>query len=209
MIYILSPHIDDAIYSLGGLITNGQDKITVINIYSYSNYTLSEKGDPDKVTCIRKQEELEVSAKTGMKVINLDMNDRNMRRIKGFGKDETAIAAIIESMVNKDGKLCIPFGLRESHEDHIKARCIGELVSMHIGIPVIYYEDLPYVTYLTHPEEYESDLIATEYGIDIDKKLAFCAMYKSQCDGNMLNLIRAYAYDKKHNCYTERVWRKD
>lgn|GEM_PF-880325 len=99
-IYILSPHLDDAILSCGQLLSelSGRADITVINVFTKAHsgpYTLSGKkllslsggyNDASQLYEERVKEDKKALTSLGVKIINLDLEDALFRR-KVSGKN--------------------------------------------------------------------------------------------------------------------------
>ena len=63
---IISPHLDDAVFSLGGAMLTGRlGKITVVSMFTRSSYCIDGLGDIERVTEMRAAEDREALALVG------------------------------------------------------------------------------------------------------------------------------------------------
>jgi len=212
VIYVLSPHIDDAIFSLGGMLAKMQN-VRVINIFSRSNYTITGLGDPNQITPMRKLEELEVCTAIGMRSTFLDVPERNLRDNQDIEAEWDAIKGIRKEICT-DGDLTIyaPLAFGCSHIDHIITKRVAEKLEEIYGAHrFVWYEDLPYVCSVDPQKEtqYLAETMCDRlHVIDIHAKMELVNMYKSQVDKNISKLLTVYAYEKEENRYIERTWTK-
>ena len=79
---IISPHMDDAMISLGGhlLLWRGYGiRVTVYDFFTVSNFTHWGFGDADKVSEIRKREEMAVMGEIGVIATFMDYPESVVR----------------------------------------------------------------------------------------------------------------------------------
>jgi LmbE family N-acetylglucosaminyl deacetylase len=93
-VFFVSPHLDDAVFSAGGLLMDLENKsdVTVVNVFTKADtqpYTLSAKrylfycGAKDAVTLFEKRKKEDAQVLSGqVKVINLDFVDAQWRKRK-------------------------------------------------------------------------------------------------------------------------------
>ncbi|MCM3444723.1 PIG-L family deacetylase [Metabacillus halosaccharovorans] len=196
-IFVISPHIDDAFLSMGGLIHTLLDEgntINIINIFSKTNFSV--KHDNHNIIRIRKAEEME-----NINLIKKESNNQNCfiefwdmpdalirgHKVEGifdypkystFKKEDNIInklefkfSELIKSNLNS--VFFIPLGIG-NHIDHIIVRDTFNDVFSHIEnqSDLIGYEEQPYsflrTNYITVPVERE---IIIPINMDIKKKL--------------------------------------
>lgn len=154
-IYALSPHIDDVIWSAGGLLhalaKDGYD-ITLVSMFSHTIYVYDEIHAPLEATTIRKSEDYTASRLAGFKeVVFLDfpdgcLRDRPTSRVLDPSYDTPPylldiVRDTLQKLLPPDATTLMPGGFG-GHMDHLTARRVGGLLA---GSKVI-YEDLPYAT---------------------------------------------------------------
>lgn len=151
-IFIISPHLDDSVFSLGGLIylLNQYTKVVIINVFSYSNYCNDMEIDAKIATQTRKEEDaLAIEELCSHQTINLDFKEALLRGysrkdifINKSGADEIDLTKeinfSIKRLINNNDLVIAPsaFG---SHIDHLICRdSINDINN------ILFYEDLPY-----------------------------------------------------------------
>lgn len=183
----LSPHLDDAVLSCGGLIrkqTLAGERVLVVTLFaatpSYEHLSpfarfhhLLWGRHPDPVGR-RRQEDRVALSRLGADPLHLDFLEALYRGLPRFlyrsnkalfgaidPKDEglhVELASAIEEMADRQGKPFLYAPLAVGHHvDHQIARRAADSLRRQ-GYPVIYYEDFPYV------EEEEALLLALSDG---------------------------------------------
>ncbi|WP_268225681.1 PIG-L deacetylase family protein [Sinomicrobium oceani] len=223
MIHIISPHIDDALLSIGGLIFNwvqDKKKVTVHYVFTVSNWTnpvalvptFKSLRDTLSVTDIRKSEEKEVAKILGHAYAFMDFEDLPLRKSNSKQDDNKLIINLALDLSKRIPKneICL-FPLGQKHPDHI---LIGQLGSWLVGMgyKIYFYEDLPYVARNVHDYQstfkkmkvlgYKPKLIP----IDINKKTSLLKFYKSQMSDEWLDCVKSYGYNLIDNKFYERIW---
>lgn len=154
-IYALSPHIDDAIWSLGGVLhalAEAGCDITLVSIFSHTIYVYDEVRPPAEATAIRKAEDYTAVRQAGLKeVVFMDFPDGVLRdRPTSRVLDPTyqtppylldVVRASLEKIIPPAATLLIPAGFG-GHMDHLTTRRVGLLLEGH----KVLYADLPYGT---------------------------------------------------------------
>jgi LmbE family N-acetylglucosaminyl deacetylase len=166
----LSPHLDDAVFSCGGLIgrfVNSGEAVTVLTVCAGDPPTLPVSpfaralherwGVVSGAAPVRRAEDRVACGLLGSSVIHLDIPDA-IYRLAGDGSalypDEAAIMGPLaggdnprlERVVGLLGETCPPEALLDcpssigGHVDHRLARVAAE----RLGRPLWYYFDLPY-----------------------------------------------------------------
>lgn len=160
---IISPHLDDAIYSLWWLLIELKNisDITIINIFSYSNYSNDGIWNPKVISKIRQTEDKYVLENISKKIINLNFYDALLRYYDSstlFIDDEILYTIIKEkelplirqisstikqNITSKNSILFFPswFG---GHVDHLICRIVWEIYEHNYT--VLYYGEIPYIT---------------------------------------------------------------
>lgn len=209
-IIIVSPHPDDAVFSLGGfMISNNHYQLTIINVFTVSCYTVTGFGNPESITAARMKEERKVSKRLNVKSINLGFRDASLRAPYTCEADYLnpildvrydASWPMIDVTVrtaaasNDYEFLLFPLGLGH-HVDHRILFEIGKNL-LYQGYPVLFYEDGSYdVTrdvkaisaYVA-----EADLELRRYALgplNLKEKLGYVKMYRTQVDDYVLSNI--------------------
>lgn len=229
---ILSPHSDDAAFSLGcTIINNIIGNIHILNIFSQSTCTVNDVSkDLSQVTEIRKNEdELFFSlSKSKVKLIYLDLfdapirlniNEEDVCSVYNNFKDnclKNEVNENILSFLTEDSLLLSPLGLG-NHVDHLFTREIA-IKLLKNNNDVGFYEDLPYAGSISQLEvELFIDKLNSKKNINltpfvinthmtIDDKINACAVYSSQIDGYTLKNIKKHHNQFDDSLVFERIW---
>lgn len=226
---IISPHIDDAMLSIGGSIINWQKKgeqCLVVNIFTTTDFVVSkDSAENSESSILRKREEQNVANMLDFKVQNLDYPDATVRGYKkpigplayfsriNRGKDNNLIKEIeniLVTLFKKNPGSVYYFPLSPAgHVDHLITReVISRLIREGTIRNFVFYEDLPYCCRYSLPEAIikEFDLEAKLEKIDIDKKLYFLEQYKYSVKKKWVKEIKNYHYKIGNGNYCERYW---
>ncbi len=229
---ILSPHCDDAAFSLGASLLSGYLKdVKIITIFSLSNCTVNNKNKDIKyISSIRKNEDFIFSSycPKNLAFTYCDLLDAPLRMNIGeedvcnTSNDEeqfvtqTIINKIIIEKVSKEAFILAPLGLG-NHIDHLILRNTA-ITFLQNGYKVAFYEDLPYIGSLTLREINKSlTIFCTANGVKlepyiiktkvtIEKKLAACANYVSQIEENTIKRIIYHHNHFDSQFVSERIW---
>jgi LmbE family N-acetylglucosaminyl deacetylase len=213
---ILSPHLDDAVWSLGGYLKSLESisDIRVINIFSKQSFAFEKSMDPTLATEIRKNEDKKALNWVGIADIRyLDIPEALMR---GYSKEkmfldfendiEDPVGKILEKLlaelIKKEDMVLIPsaFG---GHIDHI----ITRNVAMRISCNHVFYEDLPYAARTERRSVAERFLAnkglkkAPATKLCLENHMRLTRMYKSQIAGYRLKQIRNYIQNEGYNLW--------
>ncbi len=223
-IQIFSPHIDDAIFSLGGSILNWRKKgfnIKVHNIFTISNWItpdsisgIKDSMDLHEVTALRRNEEVVVSKYVKFEFTVWNFLELPLRKAFSERDNEKMKAEILDrifSCLNSEDLFFFPIGIE--HEDHI---LISELAKnfANESFNIFYYEDMPYISWGGNNEK-ESfkiqlvDKVPIIEKIDYNKKARVLRKYRSQVREDFISSIRAYSQSHVDNQYYERYWKKN
>jgi hypothetical protein len=148
-IAVLSPHIDDAIFSCWHLL--GQPDVTVINVFAgipkSGTKTLWDWmcGEPDSVAMMHKRlsENKTVLKNTGVNYINFDYLDRQYKPVK-YNVAEMADRLLAQIKSNPVFYAPLAGGKLWRHPDHVTIRDLGKELKKR-GKKVIFYADIPYM----------------------------------------------------------------
>lgn len=107
-VFFISPHLDDAIFSAGGLIAHLAKKVplTVVNVFTSSGNGIStlsaakylrqcQTRDPKRLFEIRLKEDRTVFSKLDAKVVNLGLTDALWRKKKRLGIVRSVLSRIL------------------------------------------------------------------------------------------------------------------
>lgn len=141
-LFIMSPHLDDALWSLGGvlqILTQAGHSVCVVTVFS-------ETTD----TPVRKAEDTEALAAAGCSIEHLDFADaildgRPVQAVfnESFVPDARVVAMIarrVEAIVPPQATVLAPSGFG-AHVDHLTTRAVGMALQNR---RVVFYEDMPY-----------------------------------------------------------------
>jgi len=210
-ILILSPHIDDAFLSLGGVIAKFAPRhdLEVINIFSYDPWVLEKSDTRNKLKniSIRKAEERRNSMISRVKVKFLDYPAGWKER--GYPKwqmnfsrkrDNEIICELSEKLINLSKKCDLvfsPLGIG-GHVDH---RLVRYVAAEHLDkSKIFYYEDLPYAiegSFFRYAKDFQESQQLLNYTFNLNKvnfrkKEIFVNNYKSQLTKGEIKLVMEY-----------------
>lgn len=169
-IVVLSPHFDDACYSLGAFLAR-IGRGTLINIFTQGIYLARPQPDqetpPDQrdIYRIRDDEDAEFAKRCGLTREDLGCEEPALRRRRihdlhhledDIGQIETPILRTLDKAANsfppgERGFLFAPLGVG----GHVNHRATAEMVLRHLDkiqgrYDVLFYEDQPYSSSLLH-----------------------------------------------------------
>lgn len=220
---IVSPHIDDAMLSMGGTICNWRltnNDVKIKYIFSISDWCNEEvvlqseyRKDVEWVTRQRKDEEQSIQREIQHDCEYFDFLDCPLR--SNFDSPDTVemVSEITKRLIDSINvsDICIfPLGLQ--HPDHILVREIGvELLKDNYS--VFFYEDMPYMADSDY--DFHDFVISLEnlgltsfcQTIDINKKKSLLSLYRSQVSQSWIRSIVNYSYNPSSNQFYERFWK--
>jgi LmbE family N-acetylglucosaminyl deacetylase len=232
-ILAISPHSDDVAFSLGAYLL-GQcavSHIQLVTVFSISKSTTDEIiKDSAVISEIRKAEDSRFVESLGqaMRVVWLDREDAPLRlhipdeAVFNFEPpyiDLSEVWYVLNKVKVEYGSfdlLLAPMALG-CHIDHVIVRNTA-LKLLEEGLPVVFYEDLPYAADFSlaeideHAEQLGSlagkklELFTIETGMTIGKKIALLSCYRSQMDSRTESRVRSHADRFSDNSVVERVW---
>jgi hypothetical protein len=219
---IISPHIDDAVLSIGGFLCHlnrHKIDINISYIFSISNWTnpnsivpCTVERDVELVTCERKNEEKTASEALGYRYDFAEFLDWPIRdqSNRSFSKLKMDLYHYFTEKFNFYDTLFFPIGI--SHPDHYIIGEIARILSEE-NFKIIYYEDLPYFARYGATDRsriYEKlikwNLKPMTIPINIQDKLEAVNIYKSQVSQQWINEIENYSYSLTNNNHLERLW---
>jgi LmbE family N-acetylglucosaminyl deacetylase len=213
-INILSPHFDDAAYSLGhtiSLLVKKNIDVTIINCFTITKWGIVFiSKDIYEVSLVRKNEDIEFykSYNKPINIINLDLLDAPLRSGVIFQenpfsqKEWEAVDHLKKFLENRvsDFLIC-PLSIG-NHIDH--AVCLEAVAQLYTGLKVLFFEDLPYANRISeseikdHIERLENRLdvklesyIPETISLDFDKEQCI-RIYKSQLNDEICGEIMAH-----------------
>jgi len=216
MLYIISPHIDDAILSIGGIIAGmkGKRDVMIKYVFSTSNWvnpeipsTAGMLGNTELVTKQRVQEEATVSSHYHYQTEMMGFLDLPLRGGISFEKTAIDVQKKLSKSITLNDTCIFPLGL--GHPDHMLVSAIGFYLKSK-KFKILFYEDLPYassangaVTKIVN----EHDLEPLDYTIDLDEKLRAIRMYESQVPTSWAEMVSKHASTHVPGSFIERLWR--
>ena len=207
-IVILSPHLDDAAWSLGAILkqlSEAGHALYIINIFSISPAIYGRMITPAEATTVRVKEDRAVYKILGCKVTNLDFPDGLLRdrsledvfdaRYVAPSYLSDAIARSVQEHITPDAIVLAPSGFG-MHIDHLTTRRVAERLTNK----VIFYEDFPYATRTVRIAEALNFLQGrglTEFRFTvtrevIDEHIRIYNLYTSQRADHHVEQIRTY-----------------
>ena len=213
-IYILSPHLDDTFFSIGGVLavlSKSIKKIKNIVIFSHDQYVIKEYDAGVKANiALRKNEENMNCRSIGISPVYLDYEAAYPGR--GYANwndpiDEKRDASLIEDLSKKireelgsvkESLIFAPLSIG-GHIDH---RIVNRIAAgfKNEGFKVVFYEDLPYAADQKFWMQVDNikildDLKGIPFDITevISIKKEFANTYKSQITSEEINILINYS----------------
>lgn len=232
---IVSPHPDDACFSLGGSILRFRSHhIMIWDVFTNKKFNVLNINDLNAQKLILK-EEYEAIRCMHVNCVLGDLKDAQLRGYKRLSeivgvpvdvgclikKEQNVYREIKEKFKEilnewRPNVIGIPMGVGY-HIDHILSReAVLEIQKRH-DFKIFFYEDLPYA----HNEKWLKDALEhlqrrmkiKEFKIQVDtyfkEKEALLRIYKSQIKDRDIRLIKQYMMSFDEPCAYERVWIPD
>ena len=222
---VISPHADDAAYSIGGLIQKSifKSQIHILTLFGRSNFRRKSGFESDwrSVTRLRKREDTTFAMRIGVGLTYFDFPEAGLRigpEQDIFTNSVHATVAIPEKLSARARVLfdrlrprCLiaPLAIG-GHRDHLIARQLAATEARQRRLPLFYYEDLPYVAYLSpreltaHTRSLDRKLRAAYVPIDLEAKLNNLTLYRSQISAEELQIVSRYTVRLPQPA--ERLW---
>jgi LmbE family N-acetylglucosaminyl deacetylase len=210
---IISPHLDDAWFDLGGSINEWRktgNEVKVVDVFSVQGWMKQSVLPVAQVTQIRKCEETANARRDGVTLKFLDLKEARLREYELIFPPEidwSIDRSTLDSMVAglQDVAECLqagdavyfPLGIG-GHVDHLLVREAFTILRASVlsrSVEVEFYEDLPYATYHKLPLNFISQhgLSPVLQQVEIEHKIIAVRAYKSQVDDGIVAAIRNYA----------------
>jgi LmbE family N-acetylglucosaminyl deacetylase len=222
---ILSPHPDDAAFSLGGAVAQGYfpAPVSLVTLFGRSAYSKQDgfAGDPEAVTRRRRREDETFASRFGLALSFFELPEAALRGEPLFVShplEPLATPAGLEEALSqalndlRPDRLLLPLGLG-GHRDHLLTRRAALPLARRRGLDYAYYEDLPYAAWVSprrlrrHLGTVEAALVPEEIplGSHREAKLRSLHLYPSQVGWRELLSVRWH--HRRGRSSVERIWR--
>lgn len=205
-INIISPHLDDAILSLGGtIIKYANTPVHVQNVFSKSRYLKTGCVDKEQASNIRLTEEKLVQKQLPIIINFLEFEDWTLREYTDWNSqvfDSQKYLSEVFSKIIKNSdenyRTLLPLSI---------GSCVDHQILRDYSVKnPLYYEDLPYAAY---PElaKFTNNMQPNLIKISkfVDKKRELMRKYESQLSEKDIDLIEKYSLNKNTESY-EILW---
>lgn len=223
-IVVISPHPDDAAFSVGGLLARLEGSAILV-ITCFSRSCALERGDSPGTTKLRAVEDDDYARRIGARLVRLGLPDSGFRTNIGReelrGEEElrlrSALASQLQPVISDPAAafLFVPLGIG-GHPDHIHCREIA-LASFPVE-RLVFYEDLPYGHMVGGPARVNA-LVRQQYPqlreipitlkpAQMNKKMQGMDLYRSQLHPTWRSGIEQYGLSSGAGPgeYGERYW---
>jgi LmbE family N-acetylglucosaminyl deacetylase len=178
-VLVVSPHSDDAVLSVGGLMQRGRARFSVLTVFGVSAWT-SAGFAPDRqaeISDLRRREDVDACNSLGVVDFqSLELLEARSRGRDPFSPVEDADLGLLanleqslEKLIASSGAELVLFPLAlGAHVDHLLLTSVAQRLVRRGWHGVAFYEDLPYAAF------YSLDEIAirvTEVADDMDATL--------------------------------------
>lgn len=224
---IVSPHLDDAWFSLGGSLNEWRKRnevVLVVDVFSIQSWTMYEDLPLSHAVSVRKREERLNARRDGVRLKFLDLREGLLRGyplqfpqavnwtidLETLDHIVTGLGKVIRAY--EPNAIYFPLGIG-GHVDHLLVREVSTILGSSFrldDINIQFYEDLPYASYCGLPTAFikEHDLSPVLQQIDIEHKLDSIRNYRSQIYDDLVASIRDYASGmSSDDLRYERLWR--
>ena len=170
---VLSPHSDDACFSLGFMLHMNPGSI-LFNLYTSTDFTATGRIHPGDASRLRRTEDAAFAARLGLQIKDLALPEAMLRGyhpfdLRGIERDavelDEALCPLLADIGAAAGPhridLFCPLGVG-GHRDHVATLMvvIENLSALSEHFRVCFYEDLPYASYAESRETAASRLKA-------------------------------------------------
>lgn len=218
---ILSPHLDDALLSMGGSILLLKKKFNVSTFFNTAWTTLSKKMSVQEITKLNLKEEITVMNALKCQFDFLNYPEALLRGYKQWNdpldlKNEKNLISEIKKSITKkivsSNAIYIPAAIGQ-HVDHLLVFSI--FCDLCYKLDVYIYEDLPYAYYGDTDNRLkiiQRNFKTTEILIDItdviSMKKKYLSEYKTQLSKDDIENVLNYAKTiKSDGRFYERIWK--
>jgi LmbE family N-acetylglucosaminyl deacetylase len=226
---IVSPHLDDAWFSLGGSLNEwrkGNSVVLVVDVFSIQSWTKYGDLPLDRVVSVRKREERLNARRDRVRLMFLDLQEGLLRgyplqfpQVINWTIDLNTLDDIVTSLgrvirAYDPDFIYFPLGIG-GHVDHVLLREVATIMRSSFSlnnIEILFYEDLPYASHYVLPVGFikQHGLSPVLQQIDIEHKLASVRNYRSQIYDETVASIKDYAGGMSSDDFRyERLWRPD
>ena len=205
---IFSPHLDDAVFSLGGLLSREKRlDCTVVSVFTRSRYRIDGLGLESEVTNARLREDERALGSLGVQRVVLGLPDSSLKECYSSESEYmdpevsvssdpswASVKGAVEQVVSSSpgSLLLFPLGVG----GHVEHRLLAEIGGMlEVSHAAAFYEDVGYEDALSD-EAIEARLRAVGVAksslvvpIDIEMKLRVARMYETQWNFDMEGLV--------------------
>jgi len=222
---IISPHLDDAILSLGGFLCNSiSSDDMILTVFNTAWSVLVDHDYHQEITKTNLAEEKKIIEELGCRYQFLNWDEcllRGYQYWKGpFDLDKDMDISLrftrtIQHILNKYTEVYLPAAIG-LHIDHMLVfNAIIDLIAQNRNVKFILYQDLPYATYGGTAERINSieklkrftlKLLETDITSTIEKKCRMLRSYKSQLTEEDILKVYDFACCKKKDHYFENAW---
>lgn len=229
---ILSPHSDDAAFSVGGLLMGNllPKPVTIITVFGVSNYANGQfHRDWRTISCLRHAEDIRFANVVGANLETLEFPEAGVRVAPSFDvlfvidgvASEPALTASLQQELHtrlaalRPAVVLAPLGLGQ-HRDHIAVRVAAREPAESLKALLLYYEDLPYADTMTQDviRDKALSVLANDAGFLtfflreklLQRQLEAIDVYHSQVDIDVRDAICRYSqrYEPCHG--GQRLW---
>ena len=229
---LVSPHIDDAAFSLGAALSSGCLKARAVsNVFSVSNCTANGRDrDVTRITALRKNEDARFFNALAQRIerIYLDRLDAPLRlaiaeedvcRVTpdaGDTFEAEQLRGVLEEQLHTATLLFAPLGLG-AHVDHVLAHSVACDLA-RAEHPVAFYEDLPYaggmglidIERAVEQASHRVGRALAPHLLAMPREGCFktdlLAAYESQIDSHTVTRIVRHSARLADGVFAERVW---
>lgn len=215
---IISPHLDDAVLSLGGFLSlMHSSNCKVITIFNTAWSVDENIKDWENITEKNLAEEKSVMKKLKCEFKFLNYPEALLRGYVKWNadldmeKEKSLLKRIIQDLlpeIEKYDNIFFPKGIGK-HVDHLLTRNIFTAIpKLTKNINIFFYEDIPYSCYEELPVFDKEMEILIDISKVIENKSELLNIYKSQLDLDMIAMVQKHSSKigrKGHNC--ERIWK--
>jgi 2'-N-acetylparomamine deacetylase / 2'''-acetyl-6'''-hydroxyneomycin deacetylase len=222
---VLSPHSDDAALSVGGLLLRLRTRVVLHTVFGRSNYTRDGFHDDWRgVTAARRAEDAAYAAKVGATLrygvlpeaaIRIQPSIRNVFARRGGRVPPCAmLPEALDRLISvvRPRAIMSPAALGR-HIDHLVVRREVRRAGRRHGVPIAYYEDLPYAARIAarriereiHAFDARVEPIVVDISQELARKTRHLRFYPSQLGTDERRDVRRHA-QRWGRSATERVW---
>jgi len=224
---VLSPHPDDAAFSVGGLLhTRVFAPVTIVTVFGETNYlgVHGFRDDAREATSIRRAEDEAFAAAVGASLISCAFPDASVRLGSSldaiFGQAEAVPAELPEMLAEivrreRPAVILAPAAIG-GHVDHRIVRALAPELARVCDAALVYYEDLPYAGW-TAADDIAAGLAAIAGDLQplhvplngaMAMKLSSVMLYRTQAIPAWVAAIRDHA-SRLDPAGVERLWAGD